>query len=152
MKGFSLIECLVAISLFVVLSTCAMVFGQGVYSRNELQTFIDEIKSAIHFANHQSFIKGKTVYLESLSQTEDWSSGMGLYDLTAQGEKHLIHQWAWHHPQWRLTWSGFSSRQYISFSQQLHKAVANGRFKLIHRRTPQEKTLVLNRLGRIKAL
>ncbi|QBR84231.1 pilus assembly protein [Legionella israelensis] len=150
MKGFSLIEFTVTLALLMLLSSLAAGFNYFFYSRNELQALKDELKTAVHYARMQSFIIGKTLYLENISRSNDWSCGMVLYEVNSNGSKIPLHKWQWNHPHWQIYWSGFSSRNSILFSPHPHFAAMNGQFRIINARTQQQTTLVINRLGRIK--
>lgn len=150
MKGFSLIELMTAIAVLMLLSALAMGLNHAFYSRNELQTLKDELTTAVHYARAQSMVSGKKLSLENLAGTDDWSSGMVLYELKKDGGKRLLHTWQWHHPHWQVHWSGFSSKRAIPFSPHPHLAAMNGQFRLSNERTQQQMVILVNRLGRLR--
>lgn len=77
-KGFTLLELVITMSLFLSLSIVGI--GSYVYfmKKNEQKTFIDELRTAIQYAKMQSIILGNSVYLAPLDISSSWSNGMAL--------------------------------------------------------------------------
>ena len=150
-EGFTLIEMLFTMILFVGLT----VIGLGSYfnftKKNEQQTIIDELRTAIQFAKFQSIVLGNSVFLSPVNSSLNWSNGMILTTLDRKLNKSkLIYQWQWYHPGWSLNWVGAGSTNKITFSNNPVQAISNGRFSLINKYTHQRVEIILNRLGRIR--
>lgn len=150
-KGFTLFELLITISLLLSLS----IVGIGSYTyfmrKNEQKALIDELRTAIQYAKMQAIILGNSVYLAPLDISSSWSKGMVLNFLNKKTNKiELIYQWQWSHPRWDLNWEGVSLTNKIVFSTHPGQAISNGRFILINKDTHEQVVIILNRLGRIR--
>ncbi|MCE0723903.1 MULTISPECIES: GspH/FimT family pseudopilin [Legionella] len=150
-KGFTLLELMITMFLFLSLS----IVGIGSYTyfmkKNEQKTFIDELRTAIQYAKMQAIILGNSVYLAPLDVSSSWSNGMVLNFLNKKTNKiELIYQWQWSHPHWDLNWVGVSTTNKIVFSTHPGQAISNGHFILINKDTREQVVIILNRLGRIR--
>lgn len=150
-KGFTLLELLITMTLFISLS----IIGIGSYTyflkKNEQKTIIDELRTAIQYAKMQAIILGSPVHLAPLDTSSNWSNGMVLNFVNKKTNKmERIHQWQWNHPRWFLNWEGVGSANRIGFSTYPGQAISNGRFILINKDNQEQVTLILNRLGRIR--
>jgi Tfp pilus assembly protein FimT len=150
-KGITLLELLVTMLLLFALSIIAIGSYSSLMQKNEQQVIIDELKKAVHFAKIQAIIRGTPVTLAPLDNSTNWADGVILRALNKKSnEKELIYQWQWHHPHWRLDWTGVNALNKISFSNNPTHAISNGRFTLISTQNNQHVAIVLNRLGRIR--
>ncbi|QMT60437.1 GspH/FimT family pseudopilin [Legionella sp. PC997] len=150
-KGFTLLELLITMAVFIGLS----VIGIGSYTyflkKNEQKTIIDELRTAIQYAKMQAIILGNPVYVSPLDGSSNWSNGMVLNFLNKRtDQREVIYQWQWNHPRWDLHWDGAGSKKKISFSTYPGQAISNGRFILMNMDTHEQVIIILNRLGRIR--
>ncbi|WP_131794702.1 GspH/FimT family pseudopilin [Fluoribacter gormanii] len=150
-KGFTLLELLITMSVFIGLS----IIGIGSYTyfvkKNEEKTIIDELRTAVQYAKMQAIILGNPVYLSPQDTTSNWSKGIVLNFLNKKtNQMELIYQWQWSHPRWDLHWDGASSTKKITFSTYPGQAISNGRFILMNLETHEQIVIILNRLGRIR--
>lgn len=151
LKGFTLLELVVALSLFAFLLFLGLTASRDLLSNNEQHILVDDIKNAVYYAKNQSLILGKTVYLKSLDKERDWSRGMML-GLIDNNQWIILHQWQWEHKFWSVSWAGLDGDKKIRLSYQLMHAISNGTFSLMNHQTKEKVKLVLNRLGRIKVI
>ncbi|KTD68091.1 MULTISPECIES: GspH/FimT family pseudopilin [Legionella] len=150
-KGFTLLELLIAMTLFLGLSIIGIASYTYFINKNEQQTIIDELRTAIQYAKIQAMILGNPVYLAPLNSSSDWSNGVVLRFLNKQtNQLKLIYQWQWSHPRWRLSWEGAGSTKKIIFATSLGQGMSNGHFILVNKVTHEQVTMILNRLGRIR--
>lgn len=150
-KGFTLMELLITISVFVVLSIIGIASYAYLLQKNEQQTIVDALRTAIQYAKIQAIIHNNPVYLVPLEVTGDWSKGMALNFLNKKtNQTELIYQWKWNHPNWSLSWSGVNAANRISCANNPTQAISNGHFNLINKQSKEHVTIILNRLGRIK--
>ncbi|PWY55986.1 pilus assembly protein [Legionella qingyii] len=150
-NGFTLLELLITMSVFIGLS----IIGIGSYTyfvkKNEQKTIIDELRTAIQYAKMQAIILGNPVYLSPQDASSNWSKGIVLNFLNKKtNQMELIYQWQWSHPRWDLHWDGVSSSKKITFSTYPGQAISNGRFILMNLDTHEQTVVILNRLGRIR--
>ncbi|KTD41179.1 GspH/FimT family pseudopilin [Legionella parisiensis] len=150
-KGFTLLELVITMSLFLGLS----MVGIGSYTyfmrKNEQKALIDELRTAIQYAKMQAIILGNSVYLAPIDATCSWSKGMILSFLNKETNTiEPIYQWQWSHPRWELNWEGVSATNKIVFSTYPGQAISYGRFILINKNTHEQFIIILNRLGRIR--
>ncbi|CAM2894523.1 Tfp type 4 fimbrial pilin related signal peptide protein domain [Legionella steigerwaltii] len=150
-KGFTLLELLITITLFIGLSIIGIASYTYFINKNERQTIIDELRTAIQYAKIQAVILGNPVYLVPLEGSLNWSNGMALKLLNKQtNQVKQIYQWQWNHPRWDLSWEGVGATNKITFSTYLGQGMSNGRFILMNKVTHEQITVILNRLGRIR--
>lgn len=150
-KGFTLIEVLIVLGILVGLILLSVGSSTQLISKNEQQTLIDDIRTVIQYARIQAHALGHTVYLAPLSPDFDWSKGIVLSHYNYQlKQNEVLYQWQWHHPHWRLSWSGVTSSNKISLSNNTINSISNGTFTLSNLLTKVKKVIILNRLGRIK--
>ena len=150
-KGFTLLELVITIALFIGLSLLGIASYSYFINKNEQQTIIDELRAAIQYAKIQAIILGNPVYLAPIDSSSDWSNGMVLSFFDKQtNQAQLIYQWQWSHRRWSLNWEGAGSTNKIIFSTFLGQAMSNGHFTLINKVTHEQFTVILNRLGRIR--
>ncbi|HHF7365294.1 TPA: GspH/FimT family pseudopilin [Legionella bozemanae] len=150
-KGFTLLELLITMALFLSLS----IVGIGSYTyfirKNEQKVLIDELRTVIQYAKLQAIILGSSVSLAPLDASSSWSNGMILNFLNKKTNKiEPIYRWQWSHPCWDLNWEGARSTNQIVFSIYPGQAISNGRFILINKNTHEQVIIILNRLGRIR--
>jgi Tfp pilus assembly protein FimT len=149
-KGFTLLEVIFTLSLFICLSLFSINALSLLKEKNEKQMIIDELKMAIQYARFQAINLGHTLYLTPNSRGENWSKGMDLKQLNKiTGQMELIHQWQWQHRNWTLSWSGAGSNKILISNNPSH-AISNGTFILTDAKSNQSVKVLLNRLGRLK--
>jgi prepilin-type N-terminal cleavage/methylation domain-containing protein len=150
-KGFTLIEVLITMIFlagFFLLSITSISF---VRYKNERQTIIDEIRTAIQYAKIQATILGHPVSLAPFDASWNWSRGMTLTGYNnKKNTSALLYQWHWHHPRWKITWSGVGVLNKITLSNNPLSAISNGQFLLFNSYTKERVVIILNKLGRIK--
>lgn len=152
-RGFTLLELLITMALFVGLSIIGISSYHYFMRNNEQQIIIDELRTALQYAKIQALIINNPVFLTPLDASLNWSKGMSLNSLNKKiNQVALIYQWQWNHPHWSLDWVGVSSKNKIFFSNNPTQAISNGHFNLINNNTHKQVTLVLNRLGRIRVM
>ena len=150
-KGFTLIEVLITLILLAGLSLLTISSASFFTYRNEQQTIIDEIRTAIQYAKIQATTLGRPVYLAPFDESLNWSAGMILTQCKVeQNTSDLLYQWHWYHPGWNITWSGASSLNKIILSNNPESAISNGQFVLFNSHTKERIIIILNKLGRIK--
>ncbi len=149
LKGFTLLELLITMMLFLGLSLIAIASYSYFLHKNERQTFIDEIKNSIQYAKTQALILNSTVYLAPIDDSLNWANGIQLF--TRKSNKiEQLYQWQWHHPGWQLSWIGARPGNRIIFSNNPANAMCNGRFILTSRDYDKRTEIILNRLGRVR--
>lgn len=150
-KGFTLLELLICISISALLITIGIVSYTSLIEKNELNIIEDELRTAIQYAKNQALILGKTVVLSPVKPTLDWSQGAELGSLNYRARQfESLYSWQWHHPSWIITWVGIHSSNKITFTNNLSHAISNGHFILENSRTHESKVIILNRLGRLR--
>ncbi|MFT4058253.1 MAG: prepilin-type N-terminal cleavage/methylation domain-containing protein [Legionella sp.] len=150
-KGFTLLELVITMTLLILLTTLSIASYSYLVRNNEQQTIIDELSSAVQYAKMQALILGKSVILQPVDDSLDWSHGLLLTTWSSkQHQSEILHQWQWYHPQWQLTWIGAHSDNKILFSDNPMHAISNGHFNLMNISTAKNKIIILNRLGRIR--
>ena len=150
-KGFTLLELLITMFLFIILSFIGIASYSYLLNKNEQQTIIDELRTAIQYAKFQANILGHPVHLAPLDGSLNWTKGMALSVLNKQNNKmELIYQWQWQHPRWNLNWEGVRSTDKIIFSNNPIQAISNGHFTLVNTHTHEQIVIILNRLGRVR--
>ena len=128
-KGFTLIEVLIALICFAGLSLFGVISASFLKYKHERQIIVDEIQTAIHYAKIQAVTRGNPVYLIPFDQTDNWSKGMKLIQYNSKKNTiDLLYQWEWHHPRWSITWNGVSSLNKIILSNNPGSAISNGKF------------------------
>lgn len=151
MKGYTFIEVLVTLIIISGLMLFTLVFSSDFLQKNEQQTLVDELRTAIQYAKMQAIIQGGPVALSPLDRAGNWSTGMTLIKIDKKSKQlQVLHQWQWHHPHWVLHWSGVNKKQAITLSNNPMTAISNGQFHLIHMKSQKEIVLILNRLGRVR--
>ncbi|MDR3442361.1 MAG: GspH/FimT family pseudopilin [Legionella sp.] len=151
LKGFTLIELMITVVVVAVLSTIGIASYTYLLRKNEQQTILDELRTAVQFAKIQAMITGRPVYLSPVDALSGWSNGLKLSALNQQTHKmDLLYQWQWQHPRWRLTWKGAQASDKIVVSNNPATAITNGRFSLVNVDSHQHVGIILNRLGRIR--
>jgi prepilin-type N-terminal cleavage/methylation domain-containing protein len=150
-KGFTLLELLITLVLLVTLSTLSVVSYSYLLRKNEQQTIVDELRTAVQYAKIQALILGHPVTLAPLDASLNWSNGLVLSSWNKKTNKmEVLYQWQWHHPCWSLTWIGARSTDKVIFSNNPASAISNGRFTLMNPETHKTVVIILNRLGRIR--
>lgn len=145
--GITFIECIIVLSLMVILSVFSISSWTSMRQNNERDVLINEIKTAIHYAKIQALNRGQPVVLLSLDkEQQDWSLGMLL---TLKKTQEILYQWRWHHHYWLVQWIGAQNTKAVVISDSPRHAMSNGKFILTNARTQERTMLVLNRLGRI---
>jgi Tfp pilus assembly protein FimT len=131
-------------SLLALLVLFSITSSFQLFQKNDQQTLIDHISTAIQYTRIQALNKTSPIYLEALDS--NWAKGMVLLQNTKNPK--LLYQWQWHHPLWLISWSGIHADKII-FSSNPLTAMSNGTFDLYNIKTKQHIYLVINRLGRI---
>ena len=151
LNGFTLVETLIILIMISILTLISVTSASFLIHKNERQTIVDEIRTAIQYAKMQAISLGHPVSLMPLDVELNWSKGM---ILTQQNNKTnttaILYQWQWHHPRWNITWSGINSPNKITLSNNPISAISNGTFVLFDSYTKERVVLILNRLGRVK--
>lgn len=146
-KGFTLIELVCTMLILSILVVLAISSSSNLLQKNDKQTLIDQISTAVQYARIQALNSSKPVYLTPLDSSLNWSQGMALMQNPKNPD--LLYQWQWHHPQWLVSWSGIHSDKIVLSNNPL-TAMSNGRFDLYNYWTKEHVYLVINRLGRLK--
>jgi len=150
-NGFTLIEMLFTLMFIAVLSLFSVTSASFLVHKNEQQTIVDEIKTAIQYAKTQAVSLGHPVSLSPNDKELNWSKGVILTRMQSKtGNNPVLYQWNWHHPRWDITWAGMNSPHKIILSNNPVSAISNGHFVLFNTRTKERVELILNRLGRIR--
>lgn len=151
LKGFSLIELLVILTIITTLTLIGITSYSYLIHKNERQTLVDEIRTAIQYSKMQAIRLGHPISLSPIDKESNWSKGMILTQNNSNKNKtDLLYQWQWHHPQWNIKWAGVNSPDKITFSNNPVSAISNGKFILFDSYTKERVVIILNRLGRIK--
>ncbi|MCL9684251.1 GspH/FimT family pseudopilin [Legionella maioricensis] len=150
-KGFTLIEVLITLIFLAGLSLLSISSASFLTYKNERQTLIDEIRTAIQYAKIQAITLGHPVYLAPVDTSLNWSKGMILAQYNNKKNTSApLYQWRWHHPRWNITWTGAGALNKIMLSNNPVSAISNGQFVLFNSYTKERVVIVLNKLGRIK--
>ncbi|TAL61906.1 MAG: pilus assembly protein [Legionella sp.] len=144
-RGFALIELVITLFLFVLITILSASSSSELYQKNEALRLRDELKAAMHYAKLQALNRGNKVLLEALSTDRNWAKGMVL-----KSGNIILYQWQWNHPSWQLRWTGIHGEQQIQLSSHPLQAMSNGRFILSRKNGREEWVLVLNKLGRLR--
>lgn len=152
-SGFTLMELIITLIVFSILALISINSSLYLTEKNEQQKIVDELRTIVQYARIQAIQLGAPVYLLPLDPGSDWSKGLILSSKTKTSHQmETLSQWQWHHPRWNLVWSGVRSNDKITFSNNPVTAISNGTFHLTNKRTQQGVDMVLNRLGRVRAL
>lgn len=150
-KGFTLVELLISLVIFIGLSTLGIASYSYIVRKNEQQTIVDELRTAVQYAKIQAVIRGETISLGPSDSSFNWANGLQLTTWNKKTQtRELLYQWQWHHLRWSLTWNGVRSLNRVIFSNNPANAISNGHFTLENFDTHQQLVIILNRLGRIK--
>ena len=150
-KGFTLIEVLITLIFLAGLFLLSITSVSFLRYKNERQTIIDEIRTAIQYAKIQATILGHPVYLAPVDTSLNWSQGMTLTQYNnKKNTSNLLYQWHWNHPRWNITWSGVGALNKITLSNNPVSAISNGQFLLFNSYTKEHVAIILNKLGRVK--
>lgn len=153
--GFTLIELLIYSAVLCILLVLSVPLSLDLYQKNRAEIIAGEIENAVRFARNLAFKNDAPMTLNPLSDSGDWSQGMVLFvdnpqhHLTAQDK--IIHQWQWNYSGVQVSWKGFRSSHFITFSPILRQSTANGHFN-IATSSHYQKQLVVNRLGSVRQL
>lgn len=154
-SGFTLIEFLIYSGVLCILLLCSMPLILDFYQKKRAEIIADEIKNAIRFTRNLAFKNDAPMTLNPLSDSGDWSQGMVLFVDNPQhqytNKDKIVYQWQWYYPGVRVTWQGFRSGHYITFSPGLRQSTANGHFNIATNHQYQ-KQLIVNRLGSVREL
>lgn len=151
--GFTLIELLVVLGLMGIILTYSVISCEQIIKKNQLTTRVDELTRIIQFAKTQSLSSGNSLILMPIKKS--WSNGVVLLDrkslpLSNVEQMSIIHEWRWPSSTIAISWHGFTSNNYLLFSQALRANAVNGYF-LIQSREGRYK-LILNRLARVTSI
>lgn len=141
-------------ALLLLASSLLFVPSLTLLKKNELQTRVDTLTSAVMVAKTQASASNQGLILAPLAANGDWSEGMRLfldntehrYNSTSQ----LVQQWHWPHRDINITWHGFQSKAYLLFSPVLSSSAVNGYFFINYK--DQHVKLIINRVGRLTTL
>lgn len=145
-KGFTLIELMVVLLISSLLLTASLASWRYFQHKNALSSRENTLKTAIQYARIMAFFLNRPVYFTALSEKEDWSKGMRLYDVLKQ---EIIYEWTFNPTIWQVTWQGFGS-QYLQIAANPQQSASNGQIIIKNRQTGEEKKLIINRLGRVR--
>ncbi len=146
-KGFSLVELLVTLSLISLLLVGTLISYRYFLQKNTLITMEDKLKTAIQYARVTAFSLDRSLYLAALPNKTDWSSGIGLYDaITSE----ILYEWRWTKSVWHVQWEGFGAGQYLKIAANPLHAASNGQISIQNTSTGEEARLVINRMGRVR--
>jgi len=153
-KGFTIIEVLTTVVIISGLFFILMPLGQSFFSKNLLEKRVNSISKAIKFARNKAVLDGKNIVLSGINDKDGWLSGMQMF-IDNTGNYHfepgdeMIRKWQWEQRIIKVSWHGFSSDNYLLFSNKLKKSVLNGYFSLSQNNKVKSK-IILNRLGRLR--
>lgn len=150
-NGFTLLESLITLIVVIGLITLGIASYSYIVRKNEQQTIVDELRTAVQYAKLQAVIRGETISLGPLNSSFNWANGLKLTSWNKRTQTNeLLYQWQWRHVRWSLTWQGARSLKRVTFSNNPANAISNGHFTLENLDTHQQVVIILNRLGRIK--
>ena len=153
--GFTLIELLICSAVLCILLVLSVPLSLDLYQKNRAEIIAGEIENAVRFARNLAFKNDAPMTLNPLSDSSDWSRGMVLFVDNPQhhftAHDKIVHQWQWNYSGVRVTWKGFRSSHYITFSPILRQSTANGQFNIATSRQYQ-KQIIVNRLGSVRPL
>ncbi|HAT1772949.1 TPA: prepilin-type N-terminal cleavage/methylation domain-containing protein [Legionella pneumophila] len=150
-RGFTLLEVMFALALLVGLLLVSSWSFFSLIQKNERETLINNIKTAVQYSKIQAIHLGHPIYLIPLGSNENWAKGIVLAQFDQKSNKiELIHQWHWNSNSWNINWKGVDSNNRIIISNIPYRAMSNGKFILDNRRTNERVVVTLNRLGRVK--
>jgi Tfp pilus assembly protein FimT len=144
--GFSLIELFLVIFLITAVLTFSTPHFLGQYQRNKLDHIEKELSGAIHYARNQAILSGLSQFLRA-PYGKTWSEGLILIENNSSNT--IKHEWLWNYPDLKINWHGFRSNEFILFSSDLRKSASSGHFNFSFNDLP-ERTLIINKLGRVK--
>jgi Tfp pilus assembly protein FimT len=148
--GVTLLELIILLAITGILYIIYIPISQLYLQHNHLEIVENDIKGAIRYARNMALIRGENLALIPL--TNDWSTGMQLIvdnPLHRYNDKdELIHQWQWYPIKLKITWHGFQSNYFLSFTPNFKQSSLSGHFLIIDLAGKQKK-LVVNRIGRV---
>lgn len=151
-KGFTLIELMITVACLGLLLVLASSATYYLRHKNEGQVIINEVQAAIQYAKIKAALLGHPLHLAPLDETTlNWTKGMVLLQ-NNKNHPILIQQWPWHHPHWRLTWSGVYAVDKIAVSNNPASAISNGQFSLFDEKEEEKVVMMLNRIGRLRII
>lgn len=151
MKGFSLLELLIVLTLCASLVLISLPNNSLLMARNEKLVLINNIKKVIQYSRTQAVISGQTLKLSGIDKTSDWSQGVLLTASDVAKKEQYLYEWKWSCRYWGLIWKGRHGKTAkLRISNNPSQAISNGEFILTNKLTSEEFKLVLNRIGRIK--
>jgi len=145
-KGFTLVELMVVLLISSLLITASLASWQYFQQKNALSSRENTLKTAIQYARIMAFSLNRPVYFKALSEKEDWSKGLRLYDALKQ---EMLYEWTFNPAIWQVTWQGFGSK-YLQIAANPRQSASNGQIIIKNRHTGEEKKLIINRLGRVR--
>ncbi|MCX7116804.1 MAG: GspH/FimT family pseudopilin [Legionellales bacterium] len=152
--GFTLIELFVSLSIISILICLGFSLKTNLVEKNQIKARAEDVKSAIAYARMHALNSGEALVLSHLPNTPDWSQGMMLFVDNRQHQyvtpSQFLHEWHWKQQGIHLTWRGFQSQDHLIFTPKLSQNAVNGTFILTDTMN-QRRTLIVNRLGRVKS-
>lgn len=158
-RGFTLIECLITITILAILLAVAVPIGRDFLLKRAVVTEAEEVVSALRYARREAALMGKTLILTPLSnaETDDWSSGALLFvdnnhnHVYEASTDKVLYEWQWHDANIAVNWGGVS-KKYLQFIPTGLENALSGTFYVCPLNTQSVKTVavVMNRLGRVR--
>lgn len=144
-RGFTLIELLIGMLIVSILLCSVISIYPIFYAKSAMRQREVDIKRAIHFAKNIAYFKNRTLIIQPLAVSKDWSDGIVVLTIDNQ----ILYKWRWRKSNIYTTWHGFQANNRIVFTAKMNRNASNGYF-LIADNFGNKCKLILNRFGRVR--
>lgn len=151
-KGFTLIELIVALAVFVLILSMGLPSMAAYRERKQVDTIDLRLSQALEYAKLQVLLRGEPLVLGPIPGERNFNRGTALYRAAKFGvdtnTKEPLHEWFWSYPNVAVDWHG-SRNAYLVFTPELSEGMMNGTFTI--KGQFSKKKLVINRVGRVRS-
>jgi Tfp pilus assembly protein FimT len=144
-RGITFIELLFCLAISSVVLFLGISSLTPLRERYEYNEFINEIKSAILYAKLRALSDGYAYKLSAKTKNHNWSHGLVL---ARAKDSEMIVQWTNVFHYWDVKWIGVNKNEALLIAGTT-QAMSNGHFIMTNKRTKEQTTLVVNKLGRV---
>jgi type IV fimbrial biogenesis protein FimT len=159
--GFSLIEALVILTIFIIITSISMPYFNNFFASKEANNTIRVLNSFLKSAKNEAAIRHTNIVICASTnnfqcENNDWSNNILLFiDLNANRQIDtddiIIHSEQLNLKYGKLTWQGALNSPYIVFNKELGLPIGyNGSFYYCNSTTPIFHKIILSKMGHIR--